>query len=223
VALALVGAFLLLGILVATGATQPWDEHLVHRLRPGDAWNATQVSYAPWMSRLEPRRMYAVLGVASVVSVAWRRTWWPLLLGGLLLATSVTVTLAAKFSLGRVDPHGQLSATGGSYPSGHVIALLVGLGGCLLVLFPRVRWWLWAPVAWAAGLLSVALLVCAAHWPTDVLGGVLLALGLLAAASLFPPRRRAERGAGHRAADRTPVEGRVGNQSSAWPRGTPDG
>ena len=183
--------FVVLAVLVATGTTQALDVAVVQRLRPRDAWGPEQVMWSPWMSRLRPQHMYVLLAATSVAAVAWRRTWWPLLFGAVLAASSVALTVLAKVALDRPDPHGWVATSGGSYPSGHVVALLVCLSGCLLLACPRVRWWLWSPVVGAAALLTVSLLVSAAHWPTDVLGGALLAVTVVAALSTVSLRQRA--------------------------------
>ena len=191
--------FVVLAVLVATGATQGLDVAVVGRLRPRDAWGPAQVTWSPWMSRLQPEHMYLLLAAVSVVAAAWRRSWWPLLFGVVLAASSAALTVLAKVAFERTDPHGWVATSGGSFPSGHVVALLVCLSGCLLLLGPRVRWWWWAPVVGAGALLTVSLLVSAAHWPSDVLGGALLATavvgglgsGSLRQRAVAPARRKA--------------------------------
>lgn len=178
-------------VAVATGVTQPLDTRAIHALRPGDQWGPWQLRLAPWMSRLRPQHMYIALAGTSLLMSAWRRSLWPTVFGGLLAATSGGLTVLAKVALHRPDPHGYLTSTGGSYPSGHIIAVVACLGGCLLVVWPRVHWWLWVPVVTAAALMSASLLTAAAHWPTDVLGGVFLALSLVSAGSRLPWRARA--------------------------------
>ncbi len=182
-------AFLVLGALVVTGAMRSWDGQTLGALRPGDAWGPWQVRLSPWMSRLAPDRMYAVLAMTSLATSAWRRSWWPAIFAAGLGGASMALTLLAKFAFQRPDPHGYVTPTGGSYPSGHVVALLVALAGSLLLTAPRVPWWLWTPVVAAAGLMTAALLVSAAHWPSDVLGGTLLAVAVVSAASRVPVRR----------------------------------
>jgi membrane-associated phospholipid phosphatase len=186
-----VACFLVLAVLVATGTTQALDVEVVSRLRPRDAWGPAQVEWSPWMSRLQPGRMYLLLAATSAAAAAWRRSWWPPVFGAVLAGSSAALTVMAKVALDRPDPHGWVATSGGSYPSGHVVALLVCLSGCLLLVGPRVRWWLWAPVVGAAALLTVSLLVSAAHWPSDVLGGALLAVALVGGLSSLSLRQRA--------------------------------
>lgn len=179
VALVSLGAFACLTLAVAAGWTGRLDRNLVATLRPGDAWGQAQVRASPWMTRLEPARMYLLLGGWVLGASALRRSWRPLLLGVALAAGSMTATVATKLLVRRPDPHGWLAASGGSYPSGHVVAVLVCGAGCVLVASPRLRWWLWAPVALAFALMAQSLLVSAAHWPSDVAGGVLLSAALV--------------------------------------------
>ncbi|WP_323100888.1 phosphatase PAP2 family protein [Intrasporangium sp. YIM S08009] len=183
--------FVVVTVLVLTRATQAVDESVFHRLRPGDAWNEPQVRWSPWMTRLRPERMYLVLGATSLVVSLWRRSWWPAVLALVLAVVSGALALGTKAALHRPDPHGFVTDTGGAFPSGHTIALVVCLGGCLLVVSPRVRWWMWIPVVVAGALLTTSLLVSGAHWATDVLGGALVGVALLAVGSRTALRRRA--------------------------------
>ena len=180
--------FVALTVLVVTGVTRPVDSAAAGWLRPGLVWGPWQVRLSPWMTRLEPARMYLLLGVTAMAVALWRRSWRSLAFAALLAGTSAVVTLLAKNAFHRPDPAGYVPDSGGSYPSGHTVAVIVCLSGCLLVVLPRTRWWWWVPVAGVTTLLATALLVSGAHWLTDVLGGALLAVALVAAGSRLPQR-----------------------------------
>lgn len=185
--------FVALGLLVATGATHALDVATTARLRPRDAWGGAQVSASPWMGRLSPQHMVLVLATATATACAWRRTWRPALFAAVLATCAVALTAAAKLALQRPDPHGWVAPTGGAFPSGHVVAVLVCCAGSVMVLTSRMRWWQWVPVLVAGALMARALLVSAAHWPTDVAGGVLLSLAVLTGVGLLPLRDQARR------------------------------
>ena len=63
-----------------------------------------------------------------------------------------------------------MSAVGGSFPSGHMVSVLVCLGGALLVVQQRPRWWEWVLVGLVDLAMGLSLLLQAAHWLTDVVG-----------------------------------------------------
>ena len=88
----------------------------------------------------------------------------------------------------RVDPHGDVASTGGSFPSGHMVALIACLGCCVLLCFRRSRWWHWILVAIPPAVMAAALLYTAAHWASDVLAGALLAVAAISWAASWPLR-----------------------------------
>ena len=191
-ALIFAGLFVGVTVLMLTGVTQSFDARVVHHFRPThDWWGDIQKRYSPWMSRLRPGRMYLLLAFTSLVMALWRRSWWPLVYSTVLAVASMAITLVVKFAIERPDPHGYVAASGGSYPSGHVVAVVVCLAGCIFVIWPRARWWLWLPVVSATGLMTAALIVSAAHWPTDVAAGALLGLAVVTGGSRLRLRRRA--------------------------------
>lgn len=180
--------FVAVTVVVVTGVVQPLDEQVIRSVRPHDVWGEPQVRLSAWVHRLRPAAMLVLLAVACVVASVRGRSWRPAVIALLLVGASTGLLLLVKVVLGRPDPHGALSSSGGSYPSGHMLAVLVCLGGCVLVLAPRRRWW-WVVLAAAAGLMATALVVTATHWPSEVVGGALLGLAVLMAAGWGSRRR----------------------------------
>ena len=83
--------------------------------------------------------------------------------------------------MARPDPHGLVvHSNGGSFPSGHTVAVMVCLGVGVLLTHPRAGRWVWLIPAAGGGIVGASMLLQAAHWSTDVLGGALLATGVLA-------------------------------------------
>ncbi len=185
--------FVSLTVAVASGALEDLDRAATRHFRPSaEYWGDVQQRYSPWMNRLNPNRMFALLAATCIAASLWRRSPWPTVLGAVVATASVVSTVAVKVALGRADPWGYTPPSGGSYPSGHTVAVIVCLGGCALVCWPRVPWWGWAPVVLATGLMAAALVVSGAHWASDVLGGVLLGLALVTGVSGLPLRARAQ-------------------------------
>lgn len=174
--------FLVLTTLVALSVSQSYDELLVDWFRPDGEWETAQALLEPVIDALEPRRVFALLGLGGVVASLRRASWRPLVYAAGLAVAAAASTLVVKFALHRPDPSLEMSGTGGSYPSGHMVAVIVCLGGCVLLLCRRAQRWPWLVVVLAASLMAAALLFTAAHWPTDVIGGGLLGLALISGA-----------------------------------------
>ena len=196
VAAVLGAVFLVLSVLVVANASLSTDERIRDRARPDEVWGTPQQLLNPVIDGIDPPRVFTLLAVVALV-VAWRRSSvWPLLFAGCVVFASVGSTMLVKFAVSRPDPRTEMTAVGGSYPSGHLLAAVVCLGGCLLLLTPRTRWWQWVLVALVGGSMGTALVFTAAHWFTDVLGGVLLAAALLCVLSALPWRSAVFRGSG---------------------------
>lgn len=167
--------------LVALGLTLGLDVAARELLRPGDVWGDAQWRADVVVEGAKPRNAALLLALAGVLASFLRRSWRPLLLAGYAGMLAVGLTLAVKFAVQRPDPHHEMSAVGGSFPSGHTVMVVVVLG--TLVLLRRDggrRRWHWAAVAAAALAMAVSLLLQAAHWLTDVVGGALLGAVVLA-------------------------------------------
>jgi undecaprenyl-diphosphatase len=148
----------------------------------------------------------AVVTVASVAAVLIL-----LAVGRRREAVFVTATMLGSTGIrlivlnmvGRVRPADRLApAAGFSFPSGHTTESAAAALTAIAVLWPllrgRRRIVVLAAVLWAmaVGLSRVALVV---HWPTDVLGGWLLAATVVAAAlPVLARSRHSEPGASHR-------------------------
>lgn len=181
-------AFVVLTLLVATHATERLDLAARDLFRPGDVWGPVQRRVDVVVEGLKPRNVAPLLVLVGVWASYRQSSWRPVVSVALIGCATAGLTLATKLLLERSDPHYEMSSATGSFPSGHVAVLLVCLGAAVLVLQARSRWWQWVVVALAAVGMGLSLLVQAAHWFTDVVGGTLLAVTVLAAASL--PRLR---------------------------------
>lgn len=183
-------AFVVLTLLVATGATQGLDVAARDYFRPHDEWGPLQMRVDTVVEGLKPTHVAALLALVALGTSLWRWSVRPGLYVALTGALAGAGTVAVKTLLHRTDPHHEMtSAAGGSFPSGHTLGVLVLCGLVVLLVRPRSRWWEWAPVALAGAAMAYALLVQAAHWFTDVLGGCLLAVAVLATVSVLPLRQ----------------------------------
>ena len=180
--------FVVLCVLVETGATASMDAAVRDELRPDNVWGPSQARLNPIIDGIDPPRALALLAVLGLVLALRRRSWWPVLYAGLVAVAAVGPLMVAKFAVARPDPRHEMTAIGGSFPSGHMLAVVVCLGGCLMLLVPRTRWWQWLPIVVIGGVMGAALVVCAAHWFTDVVGGALLAITMLGLLEAIPPR-----------------------------------
>lgn len=174
-------AFVLLTLTVMAGATAGADEAVRDVMRPQDVWGANQVAADVVVEGLRSEVVIMIMLMVGAVLSVVRRAWTPVAHTALLAVMAAVSTVVVKLSLHRTDPHHDLSSIG-SFPSGHVTFVLVGLGGMLVASGVRIGWKHWAVVAAATITMGVSLLLQAAHWGSDVLGGVLLGLLVLGAA-----------------------------------------
>jgi membrane-associated phospholipid phosphatase len=176
-------AFVLLSVIVATGITQPLDNAARELFRPGDRWGDVQTRFGYMVDGLSPPITGPLLAVGSAIA-AWRwRSLRLLVFAGATGCLAVVLTLGAKAVLRRPDGHGDLHGFASSYPSGHLVMLLVSAGALLLIFAPGAPR-LWAALGVVVVLMGVSILVVAMHWLTDVVGSALLGVTVLSVAGL---------------------------------------
>ncbi|WP_141977460.1 phosphatase PAP2 family protein [Saccharothrix saharensis] len=190
---------LLLGVLFALGswltAAGPdvpaaWDRAVVEWFaqRRVPAWDVA-------MDRVEAfSGTGPVIGAAVVVCVlalARTRSWRPVLFVALGMLGEVTLFLLTTAIIDRARPAAKLPADlppTSSFPSGHVAASLVlATAVAVLVVRGTGQWWRW-PVAVLALAVPVVVagqrLYSGVHYPTDLLGSLLLALPWITAVAV---------------------------------------
>jgi membrane-associated phospholipid phosphatase len=176
------GAFAGLAIAVHVGLLNSFDATVRQWARPNDVWGTAQLKADLVVEGLRPTMLAILLAAFALAYCVKHRSLRPgAFLGGVCVAT-VVLTLAVKRAMERPDTHGLLSSSGGSFPSGHMISIIVCLGLAVLIALPKAGWWIWLIPAAGGFLMATALLLQAAHWATDVIGGGLLATAALAAA-----------------------------------------
>ncbi len=193
-------SFLALSVAVWWGLLDAWDAVAREWFRPNDEWGTTQLRADHVVEGLRPTRILPLLAVFVAMMCVLRRSIRPAVLAGITVFFLVVLTVLAQAAVGRPDTHGAVHRFGGSYPSGHTATIIVCFGLLVLLLRPRPERWLWLVPALAGAVMGGCLLVQAAHWTTDVIGGALLAVVILAAARRFPPSRasgeRSDHGSG---------------------------
>ncbi|MBW9210787.1 phosphatase PAP2 family protein [Mumia sp. zg.B21] len=176
---------LVLTVLVALGGTQGWDDAAREAFRPGDVWGTTQQRVDHLVEGLDPRTVLVLLVLTGALVSIVRRSIRPALLALGASALTVVATTVLQIAVQRPDTHGETPGLGGSFPSGHVTTLVVCAGTLVLLLRLDGRRWPWVVVAVAGAAMGTAMLLQAAHWASDVLGGALLGTVVLAAAALL--------------------------------------
>ena len=124
---------------------------------------------------------YTVVVIAGVLAARTRRGWWPLVFAAVVLLSGQLVRLVLNRGVARARPPHDLwlmHAGGYSFPSGHTTtaALAYLIAASLLALrWPNFRIAGFAIAGLCALAVGLSRVYLGVHWPTDVLGGWLLA------------------------------------------------
>jgi membrane-associated phospholipid phosphatase len=193
------GAFTTLAVCVRLGLLNRLDAIVRESARPHNVWGTTQLRADLVVEGMRPTVMAALLAAFTAAYCIKRQSLRAALFVGAVCLTTGALTLATKALVARPDPHGLIGNEGGSFPSGHVIGVMLAMGIVVMLARPLVGRWIWLIPALVGGLMGASLLLQAAHWSADIVGGGLLATGVLAIASLCWSRWSDIRSAGNQA------------------------
>lgn len=180
IALALIGCFVVLCILVASGVATPFDNHAVTWIGTQRSPISTQVMlFFTWLGH---GVVLAVVGIGSCL-ILWRLkrpVCARLLLIGVLTAEVIYVLTKAGFRRPRPEILERLSSAGWySFPSGHTMmgTVVWGLSLMLIATSVRQRWirrlLLLLVVVVPCGI-ALSRVYLGVHYPSDVLGAGVL-------------------------------------------------
>lgn len=182
------------GLLVVLVETR-WGP--LHRVDAGAAGrlNRTALDHPAWTTTLRFLSDYVwdplTLRVAVALLTLWllhRRAWRLAAWSAVTAVAGGLVGLLVKTAVERARPvlaDPVAHAPGYSFPSGHAMTATTSFAVLVLVLLPLVPR-AWRPVCWAVGLVSVVgvgftRVALGVHWFSDVAGGWLLGLAVVAA------------------------------------------
>lgn len=134
------------------------------------------VSFWDGLSTVFAPPVFRVLAMAAAVAAAWRRRVRAALFLLVAVEPSGVLTQLAKDAVDRPRPVTALAAaSSSSFPSGHALGVMVGVGALLVVALPLLRRRARMVALIAGGLVvaavGVARVALGVHHPSDVLAG----------------------------------------------------
>jgi len=184
--------FVVFTILILDRVTIPFDVPLLDAVRPwvgdGTIWRVLSES---------ANIPLIVIGVGMVVVLFLTHRRREAVLVAVALIAITAGSEGVKQLVARPRPEGTDPNIPGvvySYPSGHVLEALT-IFGIIAILLWRAERYRWLAAAFAAftvifvSLVAVARVALNAHYPSDVLGGVLAGIAVLAVFAILVPRR----------------------------------
>lgn len=190
--------------LLAVAVESEWNPFRSLDQRVASALHAQVVPHPAWVHVLTAvtnaggpttfRVLVGLLAVGLWIRGARRLALWAVA----TMAAGALLDTVLKSAVGRARPqlpNPVATAPGGSFPSGHALTATLGCGVIVLVLLPvlgkRGRVAAWVLGGLVVGAISYTRVALGVHWVTDVVGGWILGVGLLAATtSAFGTWRR---------------------------------
>jgi membrane-associated phospholipid phosphatase len=171
--------YVALAISVRAGVLDGLDARLRQVFRPDDVWGPVQWKADIFVEGLRPALVVPAVGLVVAMLCVIRRSVWPALLVAGTGLLNAALILGTKVAVGRPDPHQTPYSHGGSFPSGHTATVIVFLGLAVYLLRPDGGWWRRLVPGIAGLAMGLGLVIEAAHWATDVVGGGLLGVAVL--------------------------------------------
>jgi membrane-associated phospholipid phosphatase len=148
--------------------------------RAGEVWGPVQIRAARVVRELQPTHLVLpLLAVVAALSLL-RRSLRPLVMAAVVGVPVAIVTLGTKWVMAHTQTD-EWPVGHGSFPSGHMVSVIMVFGLVVLLSRPRTLWG-WMLPALLGCLMGWALVVAAVHPATDVIGAVLLAVAALTGA-----------------------------------------